>query len=109
MGNGKEKLDLAQEMSQKAINKIASALNPVGEKELPFVAFALHTMLDNMLKHMDESQTRVFESMKELFGSECYTQRYDRQEVGGEDSDSNAFTSDRIREKNKRKDKKAGA
>ena len=103
MGNGKEKLDLARKLSQKHIDRIARALNPVGEKELPFVGFALYTMLDNMLKHMDESQTRVFESMKELFGSECYTQRYGRQEVGGEDSDSNAFTSDRIREKNKKK------
>ena len=101
MENGREKLDLAKEMSQKRINQIARALNPVGAKELPFVAFALYTMLDNMLKHMDESQTRVFESMKELFGSECYTQRYERQDTT--ETDSNAFTSDRIREKNKKK------
>lgn len=101
MGNGKEKLDLARKLSQKHIDRIARALNPVGEKELPFVGFALYTMLDNMLKHMDESQTRVFESMKELFGSECYTQRYERQDTT--ETDSNAFTSDRIREKNKKR------
>ena len=101
MENGREKLDLAKEISQKRIDQIARALNPIGKNELPFVAFALYTMLDNMLKHMDESQTRVFESMKELFGSECYTQRYERQDTT--ETDSNAFTSDRIREKNKKK------
>lgn len=103
MGNGREELDLDRKMSQNRIDQIARALNPVGAKELPFVALALHTMLDSLMKHMDDSQTRVFESMKELFGSECYTQRYGREAVGGEDSDSNAFASGRIREKNKKK------
>ena len=103
MENGREKLDLARKLSQKHIDRIARALNPVGAKELPFVAFALYTMLDNMLKHMDERQTRVFESMKELFGSECYTQRYDRQEVVEEDSERNAFTRSALRGKDKKR------
>lgn len=101
MKNEREKLDLAREISQNRINQIARALNPVGKTELPFVAFALYTMLDNMLKHMDKQQTEVFESMKDLFGSECHTQRYER--GAATETESNAFTSDRIREKNKKK------
>lgn len=103
MGAGREQLDMAKEISQKRIDQIARALNPIGAKELPFVAFALYTMLDNMLKHMDESQTRVFESMKELFGSKYYTQRYDRKEAGEAEDESNEFPQDTIREKNKKR------
>lgn len=100
MEKDREKIDLARRVAQEEIDKISGAINPVSRYKLPFAAFALHTMLENMLKYMDERQTVVYESMKDLFGSECHTQRYDRQEAGEEDSESNAFTQDALREKN---------
>ena len=103
MATGREQLDMAKEMTQRSIDRIVSAINPVKGVELPFVAFALHEVLENMRKKMDKTQEAVYEGMFMFFGSECHTQRYDQNAVAEEDRESNDFTSDRIREKNKKK------
>lgn len=102
MGKDREAIEMARRISQNCIDKIAGAMNPVGKIELPFMAFALHTILGNILQHLDKEQMAVYENMKELFDSECHTQRYDRREVGEEDVESNKFPQDTIREKNKK-------
>ena len=93
-------IEMAKAMTQSSIDKITGAINPVKDVELPFVAFALHAVLENMRKEMDKTQEAVYEGMFIFFGSEYYTQRYDRQEAGEEDSESNAFTQDTLRGKN---------
>ena len=104
MEKDREKIDLARRVAQEEIDKISGAINPVSRYKLPFVAFALHTMLENMLKYMNKQQTVVYESMKDLFGSECYPQRLYRQEAGEEDSESNAFTQNELRGKNTKRE-----
>lgn len=60
------------ETAQKTTDNILIVINPMSYWDSPFVAYALKTVLDAIVKDMDDGQRAVYDAMGRTFGSESW-------------------------------------
>lgn len=102
MGKDKKRyvMEEAASIAQGYTDKILGALNPTKCRDLPFIAFSLHSVLKLIEHKMDSKQLALYEGMKMFIRSEGGTRKHDKQEHTGDAEDNSFGAPDGFRRKN---------
>lgn len=100
----KEIRDKALYIAQSYVNKIQEALNPIKRGDIPFIAFALYSVLRGIEHKLDSRQLGVYEGLKVIIRSDFRTRKHGEQDYTTEAEDNSLIAPDRLKRKNTKRE-----